>query len=70
VGKTREESHALMMALTAEDEARVVDVPARRGDVVVHHERAVHAVGFWGAGGLAECRVRACGARDAGDGAA
>lgn len=42
VGKTREDSHAIYTDIKEEEEG-VVDVPVFRGDVIVHHERVLHA---------------------------
>eukprot|EP00882_Tetradesmus_deserticola_P001375 GHRQ01001490.1.p1 GENE.GHRQ01001490.1~~GHRQ01001490.1.p1 ORF type:complete len:276 (+),score=97.40 GHRQ01001490.1:392-1219(+) len=41
VGKTREQSHAICTDVD-ESAERVVDVPAARGDVILHHERTLH----------------------------
>jgi hypothetical protein len=42
VAKTRDESHALYCPEVDETSEQIVDAPASRGDVIVHHERAVH----------------------------
>lgn len=43
VGGSRDASHAIRLPpLSAEEEAAAVAAPARRGDLVVHHERVVH----------------------------
>jgi hypothetical protein len=41
VGRTREESHAICTDIDESAEV-VVDVPAARGDLIVHHERTLH----------------------------
>eukprot|EP00775_Hariotina_reticulata_P008238 gene8238-8428_t len=42
VARNRDESHALYCPEVDETTERVVDAPARRGDVIVHHERVLH----------------------------
>lgn len=64
VGKTREESHAIY---TVVDEAKdnIVNVPMKRGDVLVHRERVVHGSGAnlstnWRCGYVLNYKRRAC----------
>ena len=43
VGSSREDSHVIHTILSEEDKQHIVDVPVARGDVIVHHERVLHA---------------------------
>jgi hypothetical protein len=42
VGTSRDDSHAIRLPISEEEEAKAVAAPARRGDVVVHHELTIH----------------------------
>jgi ectoine hydroxylase-related dioxygenase (phytanoyl-CoA dioxygenase family) len=42
VGATREQSHAIYTKID-ESQETIVDVPATRGSVIIHHEATVHA---------------------------
>jgi hypothetical protein len=42
VGSSRDDSHAIRLPVDKEEEAKAVAAPARRGDVVVHHELTTH----------------------------
>lgn len=42
VGASREDSHAIYAPIDESGEV-IVDVPAARGDVIVHHERVLHS---------------------------
>lgn len=64
MGKSREDSHAICTDID-ESAEHVVDVPAARGDVIVHHERVLHCShpnmsGDWRHAYILNLRKREC----------